>query len=172
MTALGIAINWADAARTTYESVERNAGIHLARLGNAAFDEFTIQEWAHMHGSHADDIVSYWPDGRIVKGVKEHVNDLIAMFAFAPDTRIKTRTVSWNESSPSRTSTGHWTTVINVVEGAFTEPMLLADGQEILPTGRAFKFRMCTVGHWKDGVMDAEYLFWSHQRHMRQLSFV
>jgi hypothetical protein len=58
------------------------------------------------------------------------------------------------------------------VEGAFTERMLLGDGEEILPTGRAFKFRICTVGHSKDGVMEAEYLFWNHQRHIRQLGLV
>jgi hypothetical protein len=28
---------------------------------------------------------------------------------------------------------------------------------------------MCTVGHWKNGVMDEEYLFWDNQSYMKQI---
>jgi hypothetical protein len=28
---------------------------------------------------------------------------------------------------------------------------------------------MATVGHWKDGVMDEEYLFWDNQTYMKQI---
>ena len=35
--------------------------------------------------------------------------------------------------------------------------------------GKAFKLVMCTVGHWKNGTMDEEYLFWDNQSYMTQL---
>ena len=28
---------------------------------------------------------------------------------------------------------------------------------------------MATFGHWKDGVMDEEYLFWDNQEFMKQI---
>jgi hypothetical protein len=28
---------------------------------------------------------------------------------------------------------------------------------------------MCTVGHWKNGLMDEEYLFWDNQSSMKQI---
>jgi hypothetical protein len=28
---------------------------------------------------------------------------------------------------------------------------------------------MCTIGHWKNGVMDEEYLFWDNQTYMNQI---
>jgi hypothetical protein len=28
---------------------------------------------------------------------------------------------------------------------------------------------MATIGHWRDGVMDEEYLFWDNQEFMRQI---
>jgi hypothetical protein len=28
---------------------------------------------------------------------------------------------------------------------------------------------MCTVGHWKDGVMTEEWLFWDNMTYMKQL---
>jgi hypothetical protein len=28
---------------------------------------------------------------------------------------------------------------------------------------------MCTVGHWKNGLMDEEYLFWDNQEFMKQV---
>ena len=43
------------------------------------------------------------------------------------------------------------------------------DGKTIAPTGKAFKLAMCTVGHWKNGVMDEEYLFWDNLSFMKQI---
>ena len=28
---------------------------------------------------------------------------------------------------------------------------------------------MCTIGHWKDGIMIEEWLFWDNQTYMNQL---
>jgi hypothetical protein len=28
---------------------------------------------------------------------------------------------------------------------------------------------MCTVGHWKNGVMDEEYLFWDNLTYLKQI---
>ena len=83
------------------------------------------------------------------------------MFVFAPDTRIRTH--------PVRIQSGDWTSVIGVMEGTFTKPMPAAAGKTISPTGKAFKLEMCTVGHWKDGVMDEEYLFWDNLAFMKQI---
>jgi len=83
------------------------------------------------------------------------------MFVFAPDTRIKTH--------PVMIQSGDWTSVIGVMEGTFTKPMPLPDGKSIPPTGKAFKLTMCTVGHWKGGLMDEEFLFWDNQAFMNQI---
>jgi hypothetical protein len=37
------------------------------------------------------------------------------------------------------------------------------------PTGKPFTLTMCTVGHWKNGLMDEEYLFWDNQSFMKQI---
>jgi hypothetical protein len=43
-------------------------------------------------------------------------------------------------------------------------------GKAIPPTGKAYKIRMATIGHWNnDGVMDAEYLFWDNQEFMKEI---
>ncbi|MNL81375.1 hypothetical protein D3C87_2084680 [compost metagenome] len=48
--------------------------------------------------------------------------------------------------------------------------MILADGTEIAPTGKAFNIRMATVGHWNgEGTMDEEYLFFDNKAYMDQL---
>jgi hypothetical protein len=67
---------------------------------------------------------------------------------------------------------GEWTSVIGVMEGTFTEPMPKGDGKTIPPTGKSFKLIMCTVGHWKNGVMDEEYLFWDNQSYKKQIGLV
>jgi hypothetical protein len=64
---------------------------------------------------------------------------------------------------------GEWTSVIGVMAGTFTKPMPIGDGKFIQPTGKKFSINMCTVGHWKDGVMIEEWLFWDSATYMKQM---
>lgn len=144
-----------------YEEAEQLANIHLEKFDDLDFNVFTNQEWVRLHETHAEDILVHWPDGRQVRGIKPHIEELSAMFVYAPDTRIKVH--------PVRIAAGDWTSVIGEMEGTFSKPMPTPDGKTIAPTGKAFKIVMCTVGHWKDGVMDEEYLFWDNLSFMKQI---
>ncbi|MDR3608380.1 MAG: ester cyclase [Oligoflexia bacterium] len=134
---------------------------HLATFDDLDFNQFSGQNWEGFHKSHSDDITVYWPDGHSTQGLKKHVEDMKYMFSFAPDTRIKTH--------PVKLGQGNWTAVIGVMEGTFTKPMVTPDGKTIQPTHKPFRLNMCTVGHWKDGLMDEEYLFWDNQTYMKQM---
>jgi len=133
----------------------------LATFDDLDFNVFTHQKWDQLQRSHSKDIVVHWPDGHQTRGIDKHIEDLKAMFVYAPDTRIQVH--------PVKFGSGDWTSVIGVMEGTFTKPMPAADGKVIPPTGKPFKIEMCTVGHWKDGVMDEEYLFWDNLTFMKQI---
>jgi hypothetical protein len=124
---------------------------------------FSKQEWARFHESHSNDIVVNWPDGHQTKGLDKHIEDLKGMFTYAPDTRITMHPIRFGNS------TGEWTCVTGVMEGTFSKPMHTPDGKVIQPTNKAFKVNMCTIGHWKDGLMIEESLFWDNQTFMRQM---
>jgi hypothetical protein len=47
--------------------------------------------------------------------------------------------------------------------------MPVGNGKFIQPTGKAFKMPMCTIGHWKDGIMIEEFLFWDNMTYMNQI---
>lgn len=145
-----------------YKTAESIAKSQLAKFDTLDFDVFSNQKWDRLKESHAPDIVVHWPDGHTTKGLKKHIEDLKAMFVYAPDTRIK--------EHPVRIGSGEWTSVIGVMQGTFTKPMPVGGGKTIAPTGKSFKLPMCTVGHWtKAGVMDHEYLFWDNATYMKQL---
>jgi len=55
------------------------------------------------------------------------------------------------------------------MEGTFSQPMPIGGGKTIPPTGKAFKLSMATIGRWKDGVMEEEWLFWDNQAFMKQI---
>jgi hypothetical protein len=55
------------------------------------------------------------------------------------------------------------------MEGTFSQPMPTGKAKPIKPTGKAFKIQMATIGHWKGGMMDEEYLFWDNQEFMKQI---
>jgi hypothetical protein len=144
-----------------YKKAEEIATAHIAKFDRLDFDAFTNQKWDLFKECHSADIAVHWPDGHVTHGLERHIADLKAMFVYAPDTRI--------QEHPVKIANGEWTSVIGIMEGTFTKPMPIGEGKTIPPTGKAFKLVMCTVGHWKNGTMDQEYLFWDNQSYMAQI---
>ena len=138
---------------------------NLSTFDTLDFEVFSGQKWDRLHESHAENIKVHWPDGRVTDGIEAHIDDLKAFFTFAPDTRIETH--------PIRIGQGEWTGVVGVIEGTFSQPMQVGEGQVIQPTGKAYKLTMATIGHWTDaGVMDEEYLFWDNHAFYKQIGLI
>ena len=134
----------------------------LVRFDSLDFDIYSNEKWDSFGISHDENIKVYYPDGSTTVGLDpQHLDALKPMFVFAPDTKIKTH--------PVRFGSGDWTAVIGIMEGTFSQPMPIGDGKSIPPTGKKFKLSMATIGHWKDGKMIEEYLFWDNQAFMKQI---
>ena len=168
---LGLVVTAAASAQTPvdptlapYQAAEKLVAEHLATFDELDYVVFTQQQWTRLHESHSKGVVVHWPDGHFTTGIEKHIEDLKAMFVYAPDTRIRVHTVKLGQ--------GELTAVIGVMEGTFTKPMPKGDGTFIQPTGKAFKINMCTVGHWTKGVMDEEYLFWDNLTYLKQLGIM
>jgi predicted ester cyclase len=134
---------------------------HLAVFDALDFDVFSNQKWDRLGESHAKDIVVTWPDGHETHGLARHIEDLKALFVYAPDLKIRVH--------PIRFGSGDWTAVTGYLTGTFSQPMPIGDGKTIPPTGKSFRLGMVTLGHWKGGTMDHEWLFWDSQDFMKQL---
>jgi len=147
-----------------YIAEAKTVATHIDVFDTLDYVVFTQQQWTRLHESHSKDVIVHWPDGHQTQGIEKHIEDLKAMFVYAPDTRIKMHTVKFGS--------GEWTSVIGIMEGTFTKPMPTADGKSIPPTNKSFKISMCTIGHWKDGVMNEEYLFWDNLTYMKQLGLI
>ena len=137
---------------------------HIVTFDTLDFEVFSHQRWDRLHESHADDIIVSWPDGHDTHGIQQHIRDLQQMFVHAPDTAIA--------QHPIRIAAGEWTAVTGVMTGTFTRPMHLANGTVIEPTGHHFSIPMATIGHWVNGKMDHEWLYWDNQTYMRQLGLI
>src|ERR1051326_6215259 len=125
------------------------------------FDVFSNQKWDRLGESNAKDIVVTWPDGHETHGIAQHIEDLKAMFVYAPDIKIS--------QHPIRFGSGDWTAVTVDVTGIFSKPMPIGDAKTIAPTWKSFRIGMATIGHWKGATMDHEWLFWDSQDFMKQL---
>jgi predicted ester cyclase len=145
-----------------YTAEEALTEMRIARFDSLDFDVYSNQKWDEFQISHADDIRVVYPDGSVTVGLDpQHLDALRPMFVFAPDTKIKIHPVKFGN--------GDWTAVIGEMEGTFSQPMPVGDGRTIPPTGRSFKLAMATIGHWKEGKMIEEYLFWDNQAFMQQI---
>ncbi len=149
----------ATSATTTDESAQEQK--HLETFDDLDFNVYSGQKWDEFHRSHAQDIVVHYPDGRTTTGLDAHLAELKPQFAFAPDTTIKVH--------PVKVAKGNLTAVTGVMEGTFSQPMVLADGTVIQPTNKPFKLDMATFGRWENGVMVEEWLFWDNQSFMKQI---
>lgn len=134
---------------------------NLETFDDLDYNVFTGQKWDELQHSHGQNVVVHWPDGHTTEGIDVHIEDLKALFVYAPDTRIL--------EHPIRIASGEHTAVSGVMEGTFTEPMPLPDGTTIAPTGKAFTLPMATIGRWENGVMVEEWLFWDNQTYMSQI---
>ena len=145
---------------------DENAAVeaNLAEFDTLDYVVFSNQEWTRLHESHAKDIKVHWPDGHTTEGLDVHIEDLKAMFVYAPDTRIT--------EHPIRIGSGKYTAVTGVFEGTFTQPMPIGNGKFIQPTGKAFRMPMATIGVWENGVMTEEHLFWDNQTYMKQIGLM
>ncbi len=149
----------------TLQSDDREVTAHIATFDDLDFNVFSNQKWDELGRSHAPDILVHWPDGHTTRGIEKHIEDLEAMFVFAPDNRIEVHPVKFGSAG--------WTAVIGEMEGTFTKPMPLPDGTTIPPTGKAYRIPMATIGHWNEaGVMDEEYLFWDNQAFLQQMGIL
>lgn len=134
----------------------------LRRFDSLDFQFYSNQKWDSFAISHDANIKVVYPDGKITTGLyPQHIDMLTPMFAFAPDTKIT--------NHPIKFGSGDWTCVVGEMEGTFSKPMSIGDGKTIPPTGKKFKLSMCTVGHWTDGKMIEEHLFWDNQAFMKQI---
>ncbi|UYZ63095.1 ester cyclase [Hymenobacter weizhouensis] len=138
-------------------AVQRN----LATFDELDFEVFSNQQWDRLGESHAQNIVVHWPDGHTTTGIQRHIEDLRALFVFAPDTKIK--------EHPIKFGSGEYTAVTGFMTGTFTRPMPNGDGTFTPPTGKSFRLPMCTIGRWEKGVMVEEFLYWDNQTYYKQL---
>ena len=134
---------------------------NLVKFDTLDYTIFSNQEWIRFHESHSKDIIVHWPDGHFTTGLERHIEDLKAMFVYAPNTQIK--------EHPIRFGSGNYTAVTGIMTGTFSKPMPIGNGKFIQPTGKSFSLPMCTIGIWKDGTMTEEYLYWDNQTYMNQL---
>ena len=135
---------------------------NLQTFDTLDYTVFTNQQWTRLHESHAKDILVHWPDGHTTSGIEKHIEDLKAMFVYAPNTSIK--------EHPIKIGNGKMTAVMGIMTGTFSPAMPIGNGKFIQPTGKSFKLPMCTIGIWKnDGTMSEEYLFWDNQTYMNQI---
>jgi hypothetical protein len=134
---------------------------NLVKFDTLDYIVFSSQQWTRLHESHSKDVKVNWPDGHFTTGIERHIEDLKAMFVYAPNTRIK--------QHPIRFGSGNYTAVTGLMTGTFSEPMPIGGGKFIQPTGKSYSLPMCTIGIWKDGVMIEEYLYWDNQAFMNQI---
>jgi hypothetical protein len=135
---------------------------HLKTFDELDFDVFSRADWARFDESHAKNIRVHWPDGHFTDGLDRHIEDLRAMFVWAPDTRVTVH--------PIRIAKNELTAVTGVMAGTFSQPMPDGKGGFIPPTHKAFSVNMSTIGIWnKRGVMDEEFLFWDNLTFNQQI---
>jgi len=145
----------------TYTDEKTATAKNLETFDTLDYVVFSNQEWIRLHESHALDVKVNWPDGHQTSGLDKHIQDLKAMFVYAPDTKIKVHI--------SKFGSGDFTCVTGIMTGTFTQPMPVGNGKFVQPTGKKYSINMCTVGHWKNGVMTEEWLFWDNATFMKQL---
>jgi len=143
------------------KSAEQLALENIEKLQTFNLEVFSRQQWDRVKDAYATNVVVHWPDGRETKGIQAYIDDLKAMFAVAPDTRIRQHVM--------QIASAEWSSVISIMEGTVTRPLRTSDGRTVQPTGKRFNMLFSKVNHWKGGLIDEEYFFWDNLLFTQQL---
>lgn len=146
------------------KAIETQQEKNLVNFDDLDFNVYSNQKWDELTKSHSHDIIVHNADGKVIKGLAAHTDDLKQMFVFAPDTKVV--------SHPIRIAQGNYTAVQGVASGTFSLPMPIGDGKTIPPTGKRFTLSMVTIGHWENGVMTEEWLYWDNLDFMKQIGLM
>ena len=74
---------------------KKTVDTNLKTFDELDFVVFSNQEWTRLHESHSKDVKVNWPDGHYTTGIERHIEDLKALFVYAPDTNIKVHPVKF-----------------------------------------------------------------------------
>jgi predicted ester cyclase len=132
-------------------------------LFQTADDAWNAQDLETFSARHAKDVDVYLPGQPDQHGIDEHTEFALRSFKAFPDQRVENRPYKVFFAS------GDWVLSIARYHGTMTGPLILPDGTEIPPTGKSFDVDFATVGHWKDGQMIEEYLFYDVATFMQQI---
>jgi hypothetical protein len=124
---------------------------NLATLETIDFIDYNNHKWDALRDAYARDLVVTYSDGHTSSDVDSYVAELQARFAFAPDAQVTEHLTTF--------ASNDWTAMMSVTEGTFTEPMPMAGGEAVSPTGKPFKINIATVSRWTDDLIDEQYLF-------------
>lgn len=161
VAALTLKVDSLRAEIARYKAEKAAIEANLVRFDSLDFNVYSNQKWDMLGVSHSNDIKVTYPDGHQTSDINTHIDELKPLFVFAPDTKIT--------EHPIKFGSGNWTCVTGILTGTFSKPMPVGNGKTIPPTGKSFKLNMCTVGHWKDGKMTEEILFWDNAALMKQI---
>lgn len=135
---------------------------NLKRFDRLDFDAYSQRKDMKLFRDiHCADVKVVFPDGRTTHGIDQHVKDIDGLFNGTPDSRITAHPIAFGS--------GDWTATTGVLEATFSQPMKLADGTSIPPTGKKVKMPMATIAKWKNGCIAEEHLFWDNAEYMKQL---
>ena len=143
------------------EMEKANVQANIERFDHLDFVLFNEKDWEVFSELHHPDVLVGYSDGRVTTDIEAHQPDVEFVFTWAPDVQITDHPITFGQ--------GPWTAGTGVVEGTFTEPMILSDGTVIEPTDKKFKYTMVTIAKWKDGQITEEYLYWDNAEVARQL---
>jgi hypothetical protein len=144
--------------------------LRLAPTTNAermfALDEaWNARDWDtfdayHDHG----DVVVYWPDRQEspTLGGPNHRAESERFCQAFPDNKVR-------HPYPVLFGEGEFTCFVTQFTGTFTEPLEMADGTVIQPTGRSFDVLFSTTARWRNGKIVEEYLFYDSGTLYRQI---
>jgi ketosteroid isomerase-like protein len=128
-----------------------------------ADDAWNRQDLEAFAAAHAENVVVYAPGQPPQHGIGEHTEFALRSFKAFPDQKVENRPYKVFFAS------GDWVLSIARYTGTMTGPLVYPDGTEIAPTGKSFDVDFATVGHWEDGQMIEEYLFYDIATFMQQV---
>ena len=147
---------------TTTHGTSRTA--HLLALMKKGDDAFNARDFAAVDTVHHPDMIAYITGlAEPVYGREAHAAAMRQMLRIFPDMHVH------SDPYPIQFGSGDWITVVTRTTGTFTGEMILPDGTEVPPTGKAFDLDFGQTSKWQGDQLIAISAFWDSALQAKQI---
>jgi len=136
---------------------------HLKKINEMNFEGVNKGNWDLVGSIMDKNVMCRFSNGVVLYGIEQTIDMMMRqVLVWAPDTKIKEHLIMFGS--------GNWTCTNFIIEGTFTKPIDLMNGDTLKPNNNKFIMNKCMINRWFNDLITEFHIFGDSLEMKRQLN--